>query len=171
MNKPRTIWITGLPCSGKTTLAVALRTELSLRWPAVVLDGDELRKTLCSDLGYSEADRMENVRRVGSLCQILNEQGLVVIVAMVSPFAALRNLARTLIGDRFFEVYLSCPLSVCISRDTKGMYKKALAGELRDFTGISSSYQVPDSPDLALDSSQVGIEAEVAAVIVHGGLS
>lgn len=161
----KTIWITGLPCSGKTTLAVALYAALCTRQPTVILDGDEIRKTLCSDLDYSERGRFENVRRVGSLCTILNNQGVVVIAALVSPNNTLRELARTLVGGAFFEVFLSCPLAVCISRDTKGLYKKAIAGEIELFTGISAPYQAPANPELVLDSSKLSLSDEVSAVL------
>jgi adenylylsulfate kinase len=165
MITPITIWITGLPCSGKTTLAAALSAELRASRSIVVLDGDTLRKTLCSDLGYSEIDRREHTRRLGSICLVLNNQGVTTIVAAISPTIKLRKFARALVGERFFEVFISCPLPVCISRDTKGMYKKALAGEIKDFTGISAPYQEPTAPELVLDSSKLSLVDEVAAVL------
>lgn len=160
----KTFWITGLPCSGKTTLAYALRARLRKTQPVVVLDGDAVRKTLCADLGYGEADRKENIRRVASVCKLLNDNELTVIAALVSPYAALRKMARSIIGSPFFEIYLACPVSVCAERDSKGMYKMAAAGELAGFTGVSAPYQVPDSPELVLDSSSSSVADEVLAV-------
>jgi adenylyl-sulfate kinase len=165
MISTKTFWITGLPCSGKTTLAYALRERISKTNSVVVLDGDEVRKTLCVDLGYAEHDRKENIRRVASVCRLLNEQNFVVISALVSPYAVLRAMARSVIGAPFFEIYLSCPVRVCADRDSKGMYKMASDGVLHGFTGVSAPYQAPDSPELVLDSSRLSVEDEVLSVL------
>jgi adenylylsulfate kinase len=164
-----TIWLTGLPCSGKTTLATALQGALLKS--TVVLDGDELRKTLCADLGYSPADRFENTRRVGCICRILNAQGVNVVVALVSPYRMSRALARALVGARFLEVYMACPQDVCATRDTKGMYKMALSGAIKGFTGVTDVYESPISPELVIDSSKMNIQEEVVTVLQYLSLA
>ncbi len=145
------IWFTGLPCSGKTTLSKMLEKELTAKGKeVVVLDGDELRKTISKDLGFSEEDRKEHNRRVINLAKKLSQEGKFVIVALVSPLRSVRQEAREQIGDGFLEVYLNCPLAECIKRDVKGMYKKALKGEILNFTGVHQPYEEPISPDLIL---------------------
>lgn len=149
------IWLTGLPCSGKTTLAAALRSELGgvygLRrgkhGNIKILDGDELRKGLCSDLGFSPKDRDENIRRVAHLAAMLVDAGAVVITAFVSPYRAAREQARKIIGpERFFEVYVECPVELCRRRDVKGMYAEADAGRIVGFTGVTAPYEEPKNP-------------------------
>ncbi len=148
------IWFTGLPCSGKTTLSKMLEKELKAKGKdVVILDGDELRKTISKDLGFSEEDRKEHNRRVINLAKKLNQQGKFVIVALVSPLRAVREEARKAIGDGFLEVYLNCPLAECIKRDVKGMYKKALRGEILNFTGVHQPYEEPVNPDLILHTA------------------
>ncbi len=145
------IWFTGLPCSGKTTLSKMLERELKEKGKEVVLlDGDELRKTISKDLGFSEEDRKEHNRRVIELAKKLSKEGKVVVLALVSPIREVREKAREEIGKEFVEVYLSCPLAVCIERDVKGHYKKALRGEIKNFTGVSQKYEEPTNPEVIL---------------------
>lgn len=160
----RTLWLTGLSGAGKSTLASALRGALVERGvPVSVLDGDVLRAGLCSDLGFSQADRSENIRRVAEVARLLNDAGVVVVAALISPFAADRALARARVGNaRFIEVHISTTLAVCEERDPKGLYRRARAGELPDFTGISSPYETPAAPELALDMGVVSITRAVA---------
>ncbi len=154
MNRGFVVWLTGLPASGKTTLAQRLRISLIIRgYSAMVLDGDELRKTLWPELGYSREERNENIRRIAHLAKMLYESGIVVIVAVISPYRSLREYARKLIGD-FIEVYLSCPVEVCEKRDPKGMYEKAKSGEIPQFTGISDLYEPPVHPEVILKTDQ-----------------
>lgn len=150
-----TIWLTGLSGSGKTTLATML-TETS-KVPFVMLDGDLFRKTVSSDLGFSEADRIENNRRLIEVCKLLNTLGHNVVTAFISPIESVRQLAKKRI-DNCHIVYVYAPLEVCEERDPKGLYKKVRAGEIEKFTGISSPYEYPVNPDLELHTE---IESEV----------
>lgn len=147
-----TIWLTGLPGAGKTTLALALRSAIQRRGLACcVLDGDEIRGGLSSDLGFSAADRHENVRRVAEMAKLLNASDVIAIVAMVSPSLLDRQRARSIVGDeRFREVHVDAPVEICLSRDPKGMYRRAQSGEIQGFTGLTAPYQSPDSPHLRL---------------------
>jgi adenylylsulfate kinase len=155
----RTIWITGLPSSGKSTLAQALALALQKQNRAcVVLDGDDLRTGLCSDLGFSTAERSENVRRVAEVARLFNRAGSFVVVAMISPLSSDRSRARSILGPRkMVEIYLSTPLGVCERRDPKGLYRRARAGEIDDFTGISAPYQIPRQPKLTLDTFALSV--------------
>jgi adenylyl-sulfate kinase len=166
-NTPRTVWLTGLSGSGKTTLAYALESKLyELKKPSYVLDGDNIRHGLCKDLGFSVADRSENIRRVAEVSKLMNDAGLYVIDAFISPFETDRALAKQIIGpEAFFEVYLSTPIEVCESRDPKGMYKKARAGQLKEFTGIDSNYESPRSPDLILNTAEISVTECVSKII------
>lgn len=157
---PLTIWLTGLSASGKSTLAYALEAALIADGRACyVLDGDNVRQGLNKDLGFSDADRAENIRRVAEVARLMNDAGLVVITAFISPFAADRAQAKEIIGqDRFVEVYLDTPLEVCEARDPKGLYKKARTGMMMNFTGISQPYEPPISPDLLIDSSNTSVQ-------------
>lgn len=148
-----TVWFTGLSGAGKSTLANALRVHPVFDRRAVaVLDGDQLRTGLCRDLGFSAADRSENVRRVAEVARLMNDAGVNVLCALISPLAAQRASARSIVGpDRFVEVHVATPLEVCESRDPKGLYRKARAGEISQFTGLGSPYEVPEQPDLRLD--------------------
>ncbi|HMK35773.1 MAG TPA: adenylyl-sulfate kinase [Desulfomonilaceae bacterium] len=150
------VWLTGLSASGKTTIATALEQRL-LRsgWLAYVLDGDNLRQGLCSDLGYSREERKENIRRVSAVAALFTNAGLIAIAAFISPFRDDRAMARkNCQTERFLEVYLKTPLEVCEQRDPKQMYKKARAGIISDFTGISAPYEPPEAAELSLDTSQ-----------------
>ena len=169
----QTIWLTGLSASGKSTLSFALEHELlQRRRPCYVLDGDNLRHGISRDLGFSHADRSENIRRVAEISRLMNDAGLIVISAFISPYRDDREAARAIIGaDRFIEVYLSTPLSVCESRDPKGLYQRARAGSVAEFTGISSPYEAPQAPALVLDTSLLEVRACVERMVRLLGLS
>jgi adenylylsulfate kinase len=145
-----TLWFTGLPCSGKSTVSSLVAEQLR-KWGSRVelLDGDIVRQNLTKGLGFSKEDRDENIRRIGFVCHLLTRNGVVAISAAISPYRLLREDVRRLIGS-FLEIHVKCPLAVCIQRDVKGMYKKALAGELPRFTGVSDPYEEPLNPDLVL---------------------
>ena len=151
------VWLTGLSASGKSTLAKAAEQQLFEDGTAVArLDGDNVRHGLCGDLGFSHEDRNENIRRVAEVAAILYELGHVVICAFISPFAAERALARSLVPeDRFLEVYLKCDLSECKRRDPKGLYKKAERGEIKGFTGVDAAYEEPEKPELVVDTGSL----------------
>ncbi|CDH24215.1 adenylyl-sulfate kinase [Xenorhabdus bovienii] len=169
------IWFTGLSGSGKSTLAGALEQALFSRGiRTYLLDGDNLRHGLCSDLGFSETERRENIRRIGEVSKLMVDAGLVVLTAFISPHRAERQKLRELMGeDRFIEVFVDTPLAICEARDPKGLYKKARAGELLNFTGIDSAYEAPEQPDIYLDGSlpvESSIEKLLAALHNHGFL-
>lgn len=155
------VWLTGLPGAGKSTIAHAVEESLHHSgFQTAVLDGDNIRHGLCADLGFSVADRNENVRRTGEVAKLFLEQGIVVLVALVSPIREARDKIHKLlpVGD-FIEVYCSCPLPVCKERDPKGMYAKAESGTIPEFTGVSSPYEAPLDPALVLDTGNESIEA------------
>ncbi|GLI38212.1 adenylyl-sulfate kinase [Geobacter hydrogenophilus] len=158
--KPLTIWFTGLSGAGKSTLAFALERRLvDLGMACYVLDGDNVRHGLNRDLGFSPRDRAENIRRIAEVSRLMNDAGLILITAFISPFQEDREMARGIIGtERFLEVYLETSLEVCEARDPKGMYRKARSGELPSFTGISSPYEQPERPDLKLDTASLAID-------------
>lgn len=162
VNQPHgiTIWLTGLSASGKSTLACALEGHLKLTSRACcVLDGDLLRNGLNRDLGFSSADRKENIRRVAEMAKVMNDAGLIVICALISPLVADRAMAKEIIGDTsFVEVYVSTPLAVCEARDPKGLYLRARSGDLLEFTGVSAVYEAPPYPDLMIDTSVDSLE-------------
>lgn len=165
-----TVWFTGLPCSGKTTVArLALQKLERLGIPAELLDGDELRKDLSAGVGFSKEDRAKHLKRVSYLCQRLTKHGVVVLASVISPYRENRDHARALIGDRFVEVYMDAPLEVCIRRDVKGMYKKAFAGELQGFTGVSDPYEKPESPELVLRTAEEPVERSVEKLLNYLG--
>ncbi|MCG7957347.1 MAG: adenylyl-sulfate kinase [Candidatus Thiodiazotropha endolucinida] len=157
MNKHRAklLWFTGLSGSGKSTLAHALEEELYQRGcRTYVFDGDNVRHGLCGDLGFSDADRTENIRRIAEMAKLFVDAGVISLTAFISPFREDRDRARGLFphGD-FIEVYVDCPLEVCESRDVKGLYKKARAGEIKEFTGISSPYEPPSKPEINIKTA------------------
>ncbi len=154
---PSTLWLTGLSASGKSTLAYALEhTLVNAGKPCYVLDGDNIRHGLNSGLGFSQQDRHENIRRISEVAKLMNDAGLIVITAFISPLREDRQMARAIIGeDCFKEVYVSTAIDVCESRDPKGLYAKARAGEVKEFTGISAPYEPPLNPDLVIDTSQL----------------
>ena len=151
------LWFTGLSGSGKSTVAGALEAALhKLGVSTYLLDGDNVRHGLCSDLGFSDADRKENISRVGEVASLMVEAGLVVLTAFISPHRAERQMVRDRLGaGRFFEVFEDTPLEVCEARDPKGLYKKARAGELRNFTGIDSVYEAPEAAEIHLEGEQL----------------
>lgn len=164
---PCVIWLTGLSGSGKSTLANALEKELFKRgYHTFLLDGDNLRYGLTKDLGFDKKSRIENIRRVSEVAKLFVESGLVVIVALISPFIKDREFARSLFKKEgeFIEVFVNTPLEVCESRDAKGLYKKARAGEIEEFTGITSPYEKPLNPELTLDNSE-NLQENVALVL------
>ena len=156
-------WLTGLPGSGKTTLALGAERTLHERGFLVRrLDGDDVRRGLNAGLGFSMEDRRENVRRLAEAARLHAESGLVVLVAAISPTGEIRALAREIVGrDDFVEVFVSCPLAVCEARDTKGMYARARAGELAQFTGVDSSYEAPEAPALVVRTDELDVAASV----------
>lgn len=151
------VWFTGLSGSGKSTLAGALEEALHQHGVSTyLLDGDNVRHGLCSDLGFSDADRQENIRRVGEVAALMADAGLVVLTAFISPHRAERAMVRERLGEgRFIEVFVDTPLAICEARDPKGLYKKARAGELRNFTGIDAVYEAPERPEIHLDGQQL----------------
>lgn len=161
------VWITGLSCSGKSTVAHAVEERLhALGCRSFVFDGDNVRHGLCSDLGFSEADRHENLRRIGEMTGLFLQAGVIALTAFISPFRADRQRIRSLLPDGdFLEVYCDCPLAVCEERDVKGLYAKARAGEIPNYTGISSPYEPPEQPDLVLKTAEDTLEACVEQVI------
>lgn len=164
--KAAVLWFTGLSGSGKSTLANALEIKLTaLGKHTMLLDGDNIRMGLNRDLNFSDEDRTENIRRIAEVAKLMNDAGLIVLTSFISPFAQDRDLARTIIGDDFVEIYVSTPLEECERRDVKGLYKKARAGEISSFTGISSPYEVPRKPDIEIDTSQRTVEETVDLLI------
>jgi len=163
----RVIWLTGLPGSGKSTIARALESGLFQRRKlAYVLDGDNMRHGLCSDLGFSPEDRKENIRRAGEVAKLLADAGLICIAAFISPYRADRQIVRGIMRpDEFIEVYVNAPLEVCERRDPKGHYVRARAGKLKDFTGISAPYEPPENPDVELRTDQHTVAESVELVM------
>ena len=161
------LWFTGLSGSGKSTLANAVNAALFERGLGTyVLDGDNVRHGLCKDLGFSDADREENIRRIGEVAKLFLDAGVIVLTAFVSPFRADRDKARDLVeaGD-FFEIFCAADLDVCESRDPKGLYAKARSGAIKEFTGISSPYEAPDTPELKIDTGAQDLAQSVEVVI------
>ncbi|WP_017787617.1 adenylyl-sulfate kinase [Aeromonas dhakensis] len=161
--KPLVIWFTGLSGAGKSTLAGALEQALAAAGKhTYLLDGDNVRHGLCGDLGFDDAARQENIRRVGEVAKLMVDAGLIVLTAFISPFRAERDLVRNLVGEgEFVEVFVDAPLAICEERDPKGLYKKARAGEIRNFTGIDSAYEAPENPEIHLLNAGKPVEALV----------
>jgi adenylyl-sulfate kinase len=161
-----TVWLTGLSGSGKSTVAARVeRLLVESGRPAYVLDGDNIRHGLNADLGFSDHDREENIRRVGEVGALFVDAGVIAIAAFISPFRRDRDRVRTIVGSpRFIEVFLDVPLAVCESRDPKHLYAKARRGEIAEFTGISSPYEVPEAPDLILRTADAGVDECVDAL-------
>lgn len=159
------LWFTGLSASGKSTIANELQKFYHKRGLlAVTLDGDNIRNGLCSDLGFTDDDRTENIRRISHVAKLLADRGMIVITAFISPFKQDRQDAKNIIGDRFKEVYVATSLQTCQSRDPKGLYKKAANGEIPNFTGISSPYEVPESPDHTIPTENI-TAPEIATIL------
>lgn len=161
------VWFTGLSGSGKSTLANLLEIELHSKGIHTYhLDGDNLRLGLNSDLTFSETDRSENNRRVGELANLMLDAGIVTIAAFVSPFQKDRERVKSIVGaENFLEIYINTDIEECIKRDTKGLYKKAISGEISEFTGISSPYEEPTSPDLIINTAEINIEESLQLVL------
>ena len=161
------VWFTGLSGSGKSTLAHEVEEQLHrLDARTFVFDGDNVRHGLCSDLGFSLEDRSENIRRIGEMAKLFVEAGVIALTAFISPLRSDRERLRQRIGESdFIEIYCHCPIEICESRDVKGLYRRARAGDIKDFTGISSPYEAPEQPDLLLDSGTQPLQECVERVI------
>lgn len=164
--KAATLWFTGLSGSGKSTLANALEIQLTAMGKhTMLLDGDNIRMGLNRDLGFSDEDRTENIRRIAEVAKLMNDAGLIVLTSFISPFKQDRELARSIIGEDFVEIYVNTPLEECERRDVKGLYKKARKGEIPVFTGISSPYEAPEQPEIQIDTSKCSVEEAVEQVM------
>jgi len=168
-HKSVVVWFTGLSGSGKSTLSHSVEEKLhNLGCRTFVLDGDNVRHGLCKDLGFTDEDRVENIRRVGETAKLMVDAGLVVLTAFISPFQSERDMVRNLVEDgEFIEVFLDTPLDVCETRDPKGLYKKARAGEIKHFTGIDSDYQIPTSPEIKIDTSKNTLDQSVQELVAY----
>ena len=162
----KVIWFTGLSGSGKTTLASNLEKELFFRrFFCQVLDGDNIRTGINNNLGFSEEERLENIRRISEVSKILINTGMITICSFISPTNDIRALARSIIGEKdFIEIFLNPPLAICEQRDVKGLYKRARAGEIKDFTGISAPFEAPSNPDVEIDTSVTSIKDSVEMI-------
>ena len=160
-----TLWFTGLPSAGKSTLAQLVAAELRARGRAVeVLDGDVVRTHLCKGLGFSKEDRDENIRRIGFVCGLLSRHGVAAIAAAISPYRAIRDEIRASIGN-FVEIYVKASVETCAQRDVKGLYKKALAGEIKNFTGVNDPYEPPLSPELTVETEKESPQQSAARIV------
>jgi len=160
------VWITGLSASGKSTIAVGLERLLHMkRVRSYILDGDNVRHGLNSNLGFSEEDRKENLRRVGEIAKLFVDAGILTIASFISPYEQDRDMIRSLFpADEFIEVYLDCDISVCEARDPKGFYEKARKGDIKNFTGISAPYEIPTRPEVIVNTAKMGVEACVEKI-------
>lgn len=164
--EPMTLWFTGLSGSGKSALANALEKRLlAMGKHTMLLDGDNVRMGLCRNLGFAHQDRIENIRRVAEVAKLMNDAGLLVLTAFISPYAQDRENARNIIGENFVEIYVSTPLEVCEQRDVKGLYAKARRGEIPNFTGVTSTYEPPSNPEIQVDTSQCTMEEAVDQIL------
>lgn len=161
------VWFTGLPCAGKTTLARLVADELERRkLPVEVLDGDVVRKELSKELGFDKESRNENIRRIGFVCHLLSKHGVAVIAAAVSPYRVVRDELRATIPN-FIEVYVKALLQTCMSRDVKGLYKKALAGEIRNFTGVNDPYEPPIFPEIVIETDHEAPDVSASRILAR----
>jgi len=167
-HKGMVIWFTGLSGSGKSTLANALNEALhAKRISTYLLDGDNIRHGLCKDLGFSDKDREENIRRIGEVANLFMNAGIVTITAFVSPFRSDREKVRDIICKDFVEIYCAADLDICEKRDTKGLYKKARMGEIKNFTGISSPYEIPNDPEIIVETGLLDLHASVKQIMKY----
>ena len=161
-----TIWMSGLSGAGKSTIANALEKRLyAMGKKTMLLDGDNVRMGLNSNLGFSDEDRIENIRRIAEVAKLMNDAGLIVITAFISPYRQDRRNAKKIIGEGFREVYVSTSIAECEKRDVKGLYKAAREGKIAHFTGITSPYEVPEHPDVAVDTAEMDVEACVDHIL------
>ncbi|MFZ6648658.1 adenylyl-sulfate kinase [Undibacterium sp. TJN25] len=161
------LWFTGLSGAGKSTLARAVEQRLyELRASSYVLDGDNVRHGLCSDLGFSESDRSENIRRIGEVAKLFLDAGIIILAAFISPYKRDRERVRSLVAkDDFLEIHCSCSVAVCEARDVKGLYKRARSGVVKDFTGVSSPYEEPVEAELVIDTGTLSLDSSVELVL------
>lgn len=165
--KSLVIWFTGLSGSGKSTLAIQLEAHLSAAgFKTFLLDGDNIRTGLNKDLTFSGPDRVENIRRIGEVCKLFSDAGLIVLSAFISPFQSDREQVKQIVGsEKYFEVFVDTPLEICEQRDVKGLYSKARRGELKEFTGIDSPYEKPENPDMHIRTAETSIPDAVSQLI------
>jgi adenylylsulfate kinase len=167
--RPLVIWFTGLSASGKSTIAGALEQILTHQgYHTYLLDGDNVRHGLCKDLGFSDEDRTENIRRVGEVAKLMSDAGLIALTAFISPFHADRQIVREMLPDgEFVEVFVDAPLKVCQERDPKGLYAKAIRGEIKQFTGIDSPYEAPENPEVRIDAGNLTVAEAVNLMLAY----
>ncbi len=167
--KPAILWFTGLSGAGKSTIANLVESKLVEHHAhTLMLDGDNVRHGLNKGLGFTEVDRVENIRRVGEVAKLMVDAGLIVLCAFISPFQAERQMVRALVeGGEFIEIFIDAPLDVCVARDPKGLYKRALAGEIKNFTGVDQPYEAPEAPELRMSSAEDTPEAIAEQIIAY----
>lgn len=165
--EPKLIWFTGLSGSGKSTLAVQLEAALHAQgFKTYLLDGDNIRSGLNKDLSFTDDARVENIRRISEVCKLFLDAGVVLLSAFISPFRADRDQVKSIVGaDNYIEVFVDAPLEVCEQRDVKGLYKKARAGEVKNFTGITSPYERPSNPDIVIETDKTSVEASLEVLV------
>lgn len=165
--RARLIWFTGLSGSGKSTLAVQLEAQLhALGFKTYLLDGDNIRSGLNKDLTFTEEGRVENIRRIGEVARLMLDAGIVVLSAFISPFKADREQVKAIVGEQnYIEIFVDAPIEICEQRDVKGLYKKARAGEVKNFTGIDSPYEIPDTPDVTIQTGTLSVEESIATLM------
>lgn len=165
--KAKLIWFTGLSGSGKSTLAVQLEAALFAKgFTTYLLDGDNIRAGINKDLSFTDADRIENIRRIGEVSKLMLDSGIIVLSAFISPFQADRDQVRKIVGaEHYIEVFVDTPLEVCEQRDVKGLYKKARAGEIKNFTGIDSAYEIPANPDIIIQTHVLNVNDSLALLL------
>ena len=165
--KPKLIWFTGLSGSGKSTLAVQLEAALHAQgFKTYLLDGDNIRSGLNKDLTFTDDARIENIRRISEVCRLFLDAGVVLLSAFISPFQADRDQVRSIVGsENYIEIFVDAPLEVCEQRDVKGLYKRARAGEVKNFTGISSPYEKPSAPDVVITTDKMSVEESLALLL------
>jgi len=167
-SKGFTVWFTGLSGAGKSTVAEMLYHEFQARqMKTEILDGDVVRQNLSKGLGFSKEDRDTNIRRIAFVADLLSRNGVPVITSAVSPYRELRDEARELMGDRFIEVFVKASVEVCAERDAKGLYEKAFKGEIKEFTGVSDPYEIPENPELVIDTESQSPEQSAQQILVY----